>query len=190
MDPRLAIEASLSAARAEVARRESEDGTRLSAGFPLPIIALGLKELRSADPHSLLGVLRRNTGTLLYPIETGERVRDSFLMIKRGDEWVAGGYANTTVTRRLVWQRQQHAKTPAERAAHYLLSVPALGAFFLARGTGADARLIAVTDDRSIKIGESSLQANQPYRADQLMPALAHAVRSAHASPYSEQSPG
>lgn len=189
MDLRQSIEASRTAARAEVVRRESEDGIKLSAGFPLPIVALGLEELRAANEHSVLALLRRDTGTVLYPIESGERVRDSFLMIKRGDGWVAGGYANTTVTRRLVALRHQHAKSAAERAEHYLLSVPALGAFFLARGTGAHATLIPVTDDRSIKVGERSLQASRPYRADRLMPTLANAARSAHPSQYSERSP-
>ncbi len=191
MDPRLAIEASRSAAVSEVARRVSAAHIKLGAGFPFPIIALGLQELRAAtEPQSVLALLRRNTGTLLYPIETEGRVRDSFLMIKRGDEWIAGGYANTTVTRRLVWQRNQYAKTPAERAEHYLLSVPALGAFFLARGTGADARLIPIAHDRSIRIGEDSVQPNRPYRADQLLPALATAARRALSSPYSERGPG
>jgi len=115
-------------------------------------------------------------------------VRDSFLMIKRGDEWVPGGYANTTVTRRLVTLRQQHTHRAAERAEHYLLSVPALGAFFLAHGSGADARLIPVTDDHSVKVGERPLQANQPYRADQLLPALAQMARSVQASPHGERS--
>ena len=36
-------------------------------------------------------------------------MHDSFLMIKRGDEWVEGGYANTTVTRLLVELRNRHA---------------------------------------------------------------------------------
>jgi hypothetical protein len=190
MDPQLTIKASSGAARAEVARREAQDRIKLSAGFPLPIIALGLKELRAADETSALAFLRRNSGTVLYPVQSGDRVYDSFLLIKRGDEWLAGGYANTTVTRLLVEQRDQYAHSDRERAEHYLLSVPALGAFFLARGTGADACLIPVTDDRSIRVGEDSLQANRPYRADQLMPALSAAARSARTSPYTERRPG
>ena len=189
MDPRLAIEASRSAALTEVTRRESEDRIKLSAGFPLPIIALGLDDLRAADPNSLTALLGGGTGTVLYPVLSGERVRDSFLMIKRGDDWIPGGYANTTVARRLVEQRRQHASDLAERAQHYLLSAPALGAFFLARGTGADATLIPVNDDPSIRVGDRPLYANRPYRADQLLPALAELARSAHPSQHSERSP-
>ncbi len=173
---RQAIDASRAGALAEVARRASEDRVRWSVGLPLPIVALGLEQLRAADERSVLGLLRDQTRTLLYPIEAAGRVRDSFLMIRRGEDWVAGGYANTTVTRRLVALRHQHA---AEAAEHYLLSVPALGAFFLARGTGAQARLVSLTDDRSIKVGEQLLQANRAYRAEELMPRLAQAARRA-----------
>jgi hypothetical protein len=189
MEPRLAIDASLGAARAEVARRAAEEGARFSAGYPLPIIALGLNELGSAGAQALPALLRRDTGTVLYPVESGERVLDSFLMIKRGDEWVAGGYANTSVTRRLVGLRRQLATTQAERAEHYLLSVPALGAFFLARGTGPDARLVPVADDGSIRVGEGSLRANQHYRADALLPQLADAARGARAAGESGHGP-
>jgi Papain-like cysteine protease AvrRpt2 len=188
MDPRLAIEASRSAAQTEVTRRESEDRIKLSLGFPLPIIALGLEDLRAPDAPSLIALLGRDSGAVLYPVLSGERVRDSFLMIKRGDEWVAGGYANTSVARRLVEQRRQRASTVAENAQHYLLSVPALGGFFLARGTGADATLIPVNDDPSIKVGERPLHANTPYRADEVLPALAEAARNSHPSQYSERS--
>ena len=155
----------------------------------MPIIALGLKDLRETDRQSVLGLLRRGTTTVLYPVMSGDQVHDSFLMIKRGDEWVEGGYANTTVTRLLVEQRNRLGLTPAQRAGQYLLSVPALGGFFLASGTGAAATLMAVNDDRWIRIGERSLQANLPYRADELMPALANAASRARPAPYLERGP-
>ena len=106
----------------------------------MPIIALGLDELAGRRIRiRLLALLRRNTGTVLYPVQSGERVRDSFLMIKRGDEWLAGGYANTTVTRRLVEQRRPARRDLAERAEHYLLSVAGAGRILPGSRTGADA---------------------------------------------------
>jgi hypothetical protein len=189
VDFRQAIEVSRGTAVAEVARRVSAGHTDLRAGFPLPIVALGLGELGSTPAQTLMTLLRRDTAVLLYPILSGGRVRDSFLVIRRADEWLVGGYANTAVTRRLVALRDQHATNEAELAEHYLLSVPALGAFFLARGSGAGARLIPVSGDRSIKVGARSLQANRPYRAEQLLPALADAARSVSGPSHGERGP-
>ena len=70
LELRQAVKMSGPAAVAEVARRDVDEGTSLSAGYPFPIVALGLDELRSADRHSLPGLLRRETGTVLYPVES------------------------------------------------------------------------------------------------------------------------
>jgi Papain-like cysteine protease AvrRpt2 len=176
IDPRAAVEASRAAASAEVARRTSQGGPPLSLGEPMAIVAAGLDDLRSTNPEAVLGLLGRGSGTVLYPVESAGRVRDSFLIIRHRDQWFQGGYANTTVTRLLAEERYRRAPTPVQRAEHYLFSVPALGAFFLGHGSGADATLIPISDDHSIKVDGRHLQANDPYRADQLLPALSAAA--------------
>jgi hypothetical protein len=176
MDPRAAVPGSAPAAMEELARRTAAGGQSLILEVPLAIVAAGLDDLRSTDPAALIALLQRGTSAVLYPVSCGGSVRDSFLILRVADQWIQGGYANTTVARLLVEERQRRASTPAQLAEHYLFSVPALGAFFLAHGSGAGAIVIPMTDDRSIEVGGRGLQANTPYRADQVLPALSAAA--------------
>jgi hypothetical protein len=177
MDPRAAVPGSAPAAIEELARRTAAGGQSLILEAPLAIVAAGLDDLRSTDPAALIALLQRGSSAVLYPVTWGGSVRDSFLILRVADQWIQGGYANTTVARLLVEERQRRASTPAQLAEHYLFSVPALGAFFLAHGSGAGAVVIPMTDDRSIEVGGRGLQANTGYRADQVLPALSAAAR-------------
>jgi hypothetical protein len=147
-------------------------------GYGFPIVALRLDELRSANRGSIGRLLRRKTNVVLYPVESGGEVRDSLLMVARNNVWTENGYANTTVTRRLVEIRDRIATTDRKKSRYYLLSVPALNAFFVARGRHGGATLIPASDDPSISIGRSggTLRAGQPYKARDLIPRLIEAA--------------
>jgi len=149
---------------------------KLSVGKPFPIVALGLDELRAAAGASTARLLRRETGVVLYPVIAAGQVRDSFLLIKRGASWIRGGYANTAVTRLLVGQRKQHARTKQQWSSYYLLSVPALGAFFLTQPSATDAMLIPVAGDPAISAGGKPLQAGRAYRAKDVLTGLIEAA--------------
>jgi hypothetical protein len=149
---------------------------KLSVGKPFPIVALGLDELRAAAGAPTARLLRRETGVVLYPVIAAGKVRDSFLLIKRDASWIRGGYANTAVARLLVEQRRQHAKSKQQWSSYYLLSVPALGAFFLAQPSATEAMLIPVASDPAISAGGKPLQAGRAYQARDVLTGLIEAA--------------
>jgi hypothetical protein len=180
---RAAIEASQPFASKALAEFDAADYSpphglqaKLSVGKPFPIVALSLDELRAAAGAPTARLLRRETGVVLYPVIAAGQVRDSFLLIKRGASWIRGGYANTAVTRLLVGQRKQHARTKQQWSSSYLLSVPALGAFFLAQPAATEAMLIPVTSHPAISARGKPLQAGRAYQAKDVLTGLIEAA--------------
>jgi hypothetical protein len=120
---------------------------------------------------------------VLYPVESGGNVVSSFLIHRIGNSWRRFGYANSTVTRLLVNQRQSSLTATATRAAarssdeYYVLSTPGLGAYFLARGHDENAQLVPVTDS-----SELQLKSGQTYAARELIPRLINAARRSETS--------
>jgi hypothetical protein len=145
----------------------------LQLGLAFPVIALGLNDLIASEGHSPLTLLRTLTHVALYPVEARDGVLDSFLTIRGPSGWAEGGYANITVTQRLDGYRRQYAVAKhLPESSFYLLSVPALSAFFAAVGAGSDTLLIPATDDASL-----GARAGQPQRAIRLIPRLIAAAQ-------------
>jgi len=116
-------------------------------GIPFPIVGLGLEQL-SAPGLKPTALLTQAISAVLFPVETGGTVSDSFLMLFRNGKWERGGYANTEVTRLLVNARlryaDEHHLNPKD---FYMVSVPGLAAFFVAHGYGSEAVLISASND-------------------------------------------
>jgi hypothetical protein len=178
-----AIQESRPSALRELAQFDAEDYSpphgqqaKPSVDKPFPIVALGLDELRAAAGAPTAQLLRAESGVVLYPVLAAGKIRDSFLLIKRGTNWIRGGYANTAVARLLVEQRNRRANSGRPQSASYLVSVPEFGVFFLAQGSGDDATLIPVTSDPSIRAGDRPLQAGQAYKAGDVLAGLIDAA--------------
>jgi hypothetical protein len=145
----------------------------LVLGAPFPIIALGLNDLRAKAGHSPATLLRKQTHVVLYPVMVKNEVVDSFLIIRDSTGWSEGGYANTTVTRLLNEYRSAYAdKHGMPVSRFYMLSVPALSAFFAATGSGSSTVLIPASDDESI-----GAKAGVAQSAGQLIPQLIAAAK-------------
>lgn len=123
-------------------------------GFPFPVVALSLSDLHTAGSNAVGRLLderlKMQINVVLYPVESPGETIDNFLMIRSGTTWLQGGYANLAVTRSLVELRERAMpNSDNERSKYYLLSIPALGGFFLGHGTGTDARLMSTADFNS-----------------------------------------
>jgi hypothetical protein len=164
LDSLLAARNYLSELRIEI----GAGGSALQLGTPFPIVALGLNDLQAHDGHPPAALLGATTHVVLYPVTSRGAVVDSFLTIRGPAGWAEGGYSNTTVTQLVNAYRNDYAaKHHLPVASFYLLSVPALSAFFAVAGSGPGAVLIPASDDESI---HATAGIAQP--AHQLLPAL------------------
>jgi hypothetical protein len=110
----------------------------------LPIVAVSERQLEDAegDPDTLLV---DEASAVLVPVTRGRSTIDSFLVLRRGNSWAPGGYANTRAAALLVAERRRQ-----DQGDLYMVSIPSLNTFFLARGVGADATLIPIANNASI----------------------------------------
>ena len=63
-----------------------------------------------------------------------------------------------------------------ERSAYFLLSIPELGAFFLAHGSGAATTLRPVSDDPPLRFKGEPLQAGRPHPVYEVLSVLREAA--------------
>jgi hypothetical protein len=157
------IRAVQEAFRDEAAIRETLDGSAIprralfkSFGAGLPIVSVSTRDIEQADGDADV-LLLDEARAVLVPVMRRHSTIDSFLVLRDGRRgWAPGGYANTAAAALLVAERRRQVT-----GDFYMVSVPSMGAFFLARGTGAQASLIPIWDDDSIEA-----TAGQPRRAD------------------------
>jgi hypothetical protein len=146
------IRAVQDAFRDEEAIRATLDGSaiprralfkRLAAG--LPIVSVSTREIVRADGNADT-LLVDQAKAVLVPVTRGRSTIDSFLVLRDGSRgWAPGGYANTAAAALLVNERRRQSAD-----GFYMVSVPSMNAFFLARGLGAQASLIPIWDDPAI----------------------------------------
>jgi hypothetical protein len=101
------------------------------AGMPIPIVALQVSEILGAkDRYELL---KSKTSTVAVPVLRNGRLIDSFLMLHDSNGWKPGGYSNNQITA-LLCEARKIPDEKQDQRRHYLVSIPELGTFFLARG--------------------------------------------------------
>jgi hypothetical protein len=148
----MSIRAVQDAFRDEDRIRETLDGSAIprrallkSLGAGLPIVSVTVGQLTRAEGNADTLLVDR-ASSVLIPVTRGRSTIDSFLVLRNRDRgWAPGGYSNTEAAALLVAERRRQP-----RGDYYLVSVPSLNAFFLARGLGAEASLIPIWDDPQI----------------------------------------
>lgn len=157
------IRAALDAFRDEDAIRATLDGSAIPRralfkrfGAGLPIVSVSTRQIERADGNADT-LLVDQAKAVLVPVTRGRSTVDSFLVLRDGSRgWAPGGYSNTAAAALLVTERRRHSTDD-----FYMVSVPSMNAFFLARGLGAQASLIPIWDDPAI-----GATAGQPRKAE------------------------
>jgi hypothetical protein len=161
-------------------RADGGNGSELRLGPPLPIMPIGIADLRNAGRSPARELLRPDTDRILYPVEQDGVVVDAFILTRVGERWMEGGYANTGIVRDLVELRARMGRA-CDADTCYLVSIPGLRVFLLARRTGTSATLVSVSDSVHVHIRAARsdvLKAGVSYRASRLMKALQSAARA------------
>ena len=161
-------------------RADGGNGSELRLGPALPIVPVGITDLIRAGRSPARELLRPDTDRILYPVEQDGVVVDAFILTRVGDRWVEGGYANTAIVRQLVELRARMGRA-CDADTCYLVSIPGLRVFLLARRTGTSATLVSAYDSVHVRIGAAQsdvLKAGVSYRASGLMNALQSAARA------------
>jgi len=124
---------------------ESRTGS-ISFGKPFPIVALRSADLMRAkgQPDTLLAP---RTATYVVPVLENGTVVDSFLLLKKGHQWVPGGYSNNQIASLVEQIRAERGNGRMKPEAFYLVSIPELSAFYAAHGFNAQAKLISLDND-------------------------------------------
>jgi len=157
------IRAVLDAFRDEDTIRATLDGSAIPRralfkrfGAGLPIVSVSTRQIVRADGNADT-LLVDQSKAVLVPVTRGRSTVDSFLVLRDGSRgWAPGGYANTAAAALLVAERRRQSADD-----FYMVSVPSMNAFFLARGVGAQASLIPIWDDPAI-----GATAGQPRKAE------------------------
>jgi hypothetical protein len=145
--------------------------TNAQIGEPLPMATLTLNELRDL-PTALRRLQAHQTYIVLYPVTTGEKIVDSFLMVRGFWGWKERGYANNEITRRLVSIRAtSEARGRVRPGEFYYVSIPQLRAFFGAYDRDGRTRLMSTTTDPSIGVRE-----NEEVFADEVLARIARSM--------------
>lgn len=145
--------------------------TNTVIGRAVPIATLSLDELRDM-PAALRRLRAHQTYIVLYPVSAGEKIVDSFLMVRGFWGWKERGYANNEITRRLVNIRATSETRGRVRPGEfYYVSIPQLRAFFGAYDRDGRTRLISTTTDPSIGVLE-----NEEVFADEVLARIARSI--------------
>jgi hypothetical protein len=139
--------------------------SRFAAGLPIVAVSSHQLEAAEGDADALL-VDRSNS--VLVPVTRGRSTIDSFLVLRDGGGWAPGGYANTQAAALLVAERQRQ-----DQGDVYMVSIPSLNTFFLARGVGANASLIPIANNAAI-----SATAGEARKASFFFPRLLEVLRN------------
>lgn len=130
---------------------------RIESGNSIPVVALEARSIVGPGARAPDSLLVPRANAYVVPVLEGTEVVDSFMLLEGANHtWSEGGYSSPGVTSllaQLAADPKNQAvlkKVQGERNARddfYLVSVPELGAYFLAHGFGADARLKSLDDD-------------------------------------------
>jgi len=183
---RQAVKESAPYAHGELKQLERSD-YELPAGAPfkpalgeaIPVVPLTLEQLRASDPQLIAKAVRHGTARVLYPVLQDGKVLDTLYMHRTGKSWASGGYANLGVVTLAVADGEVRAHAGGQRLRPYLVSVPELGAFFVARGSGADAMLTPLATDPALRVNGKVLAAGEPLLASHVLTALHDAAMAA-----------
>lgn len=149
----------------------------LSLGEPFPVAWVGLNELNSPAPGSV--VIPEVTEEVLYPIQMMDSIQGS-VTVRRGTEgWRDTAHGNVTLTKMLVSRRAAYSAMHKKMLSDfYEVAIPALNSYFVAIGKGDDAILIPIIDDPSLEI-----RAGVAVSAKGLLPILRKAAQEHDGSP-------
>lgn len=149
--------------------------TSLTVGDPFPVTTLSLHQLRDL-PGAMRRLQARQSYLALYPVTAGEKLVDSFLMVRGARRWTERGYANDEITRRLVNVRTVSIERGrVRRGEMYYLSIPQRRAFFGAYDRDGRTRLISTTTDPAIGIRE-----NEEAFAEDILARIARSTEVIH----------
>lgn len=177
-------------------KRDNSSGAAANAlqlGEALPIVALSASRLRKSEGISKerlpLELLDSRSARVLYSATRGDVISDAFILtharrqIDQDENWMQGGYANTTIVKRVFAQLAERRRT----GPYYLVSVPELQIFLLATGSGASTKLILTSNPSTIlasylpdiptaRGGTRKAQAGDDYPAADMLDAVRRAA--------------
>lgn len=118
----------------------------ITHGAAFPVVAIRSSALMRArsEPESLL-VPR--TATYVVPVLEDGKVVDSFSLSRKGGQWVEGGYSNNQLASLADRVRAASGRGSNTPEAFYIVSIPELGAFYVAHGFQGEARLVSLDND-------------------------------------------
>lgn len=118
----------------------------ISHGAAFPVVAIRSAALlrTRGEPESLL-VPR--TATYVVPVIENGTVVDSFALARKGNQWVESGYSNNQLASLAERVRARSVQSSSRPDDFYIVSIPEFGAFYVAHGFGAQARLVSLDND-------------------------------------------
>lgn len=125
------------------------DRDRAQLGQPMSIDRIALDALTQYREGSDVNGLLVDGQRSFYPVRVGDTVVSSLYLTKSTDGWRATDFGNAALARALSAQRKA--------ASDFIVLVPALKLYFIARRDGSSLQLTAVVDDEryGLKAGET-----------------------------------
>jgi len=119
---------------------------KITMGTPFPIVAVRARALLKSGGR-VEPLLAARTPAYVVPVLEDGKVVDSFLLLRKGDGWVQGGYSNNKIAS--LVSRLREEKTGHGRTAEgfYLVSIPELGSYYAAHGFETKAELLTLENE-------------------------------------------
>jgi hypothetical protein len=164
----------------EIGFSSKEEARGAQLGTPLRVFMVGLDKLKdfqaSVEPNSLLN----DTHQLIYPVSVNGEHRSSVTLHEINGEWQIGSFGKPYFSKSLGQVLDaQLAETKYPAAEFFVVEIPALRTFFLARHHGSDLLLTPLHDDTAHK-----LTAGRTVDAKEVFGSLAPSARERKTGPY------
>jgi len=143
---------------------------RATLGQPLPIFRVGLDALNASTPQTNPNTLLVDARRRLYPVEVDRRVATSIFVTQASDGWRATDLGSAAVARAVTRYRTE----PSD----FIVHVPALKVYFVARRTQGALMLTPVVDDPRL-----GFKAGDPLPAADAFAALQKAAQGYNGLP-------